>query len=1134
MDFHHEMEIQEILVGINRYNIEAIFSYLSFDFFSGNENTKNLVIQNILLVIEICPKQIDYIVKLCLLLFGQEKLFSIQLYNLLIHNFSQQAQYFISLGYKQGLFSQQLIFSTIRYFIEMKNERCAFLLSRWFVQDIIENSPEIYEKFIRFTSLKSNESDFLRKFKKVEPEKSPFGTSLIPNPFNNVLYSNNSYSNNLFSNNLYGQKNSFIKEDNELFYKELLEIIKKDDFEKITEKIPQLVSNSSIKMEPLSESNILLDSQLTVLDLCAFYNSINCFETLYEYLPIDSTKPFNLLHYAIAGRSIPIILSLIEKNFPTRGAVQCAIYFHLNEMIDLFVYKEDHVWGTKLFQSCHTNNIYSFIQIIDEIDNNIANDLNMSENINQEESDNHFIDSMLNESLLISIKRGFFEITQILLTKFKYFIDIKNIRDKDNNTIFMIASMNRDWKLLKFLFEIYPDLDVNFKNNNGHTSLSIAAYYGNYSIVNHLIQLTNSENILKSLASALNSPFKKSNNHNKTISSIMNAINISYNHQLDHQLDNKVNQYSKNQASNIHSIVLFQDTILCAAISCDNLYVFSSIKIPENLFGKTFDDIIKHDSIKIFKFFYENELCNKTESYDYLSKSVQFHAYNILKFILSNNIHKKLLKIIVAINEKINTEEEVLKFYTFSSIEHPKILQLLFEHFEIDPNNHFQSGHTLFTYAAKKSAIETFKFLVTLPNVDINIEDSDNYDPINEAYLAKCYPIFSMCIKHPSINFSKSTFVAETAMDILIQINDLEGIKIIVKNFPNINIASGTKSPLSLAMSKNSKEIYDYFMSLKSTGMNNQLLENAIRSNDADLVGKFLNEFENIDFYFDSGSTPLISAIKTGNMKILNKIFELFPNVDVNLCTKLSKEFPLVAALNSGYECVFNLILSQPKININVQTGLNQFLLSIAIPKKIPSIIDSILARNDLIMDHINKALFDSISYDDLSSFKKLIEYPGVDLETKNYCQQTPYEAACAFQNETKKEMCRLLKEKGVNTDVKSNSFGPVKINTSPLVSGEKINANYNKNLGEHNRSKLNKQNELQFELSKINQQNSDFLSPSLYKSSAFGHNDNESLTNNFGSMTNSNLSYQLSYPTHSNHIHNINNIKADDKKNLT
>ena len=95
-------------------------------------------------------------------------------------------------------------------------------------------------------------------------------------------------------------------------------------------------------------------------------------------MSIEDKEGFSFEHFAIAGGSIPIIFFLIEHQFPLDNCVQCSIYFHRNDLIDLFVAASPSkflnptaivnssadVWETPLFQSCHTNNVEVFLQML--------------------------------------------------------------------------------------------------------------------------------------------------------------------------------------------------------------------------------------------------------------------------------------------------------------------------------------------------------------------------------------------------------------------------------------------------------------------------------------------------------------------------------------------------------------------------------------------------------------------------------------------------------------------------------------------------------------------------------------------------------------------------------------------------
>lgn len=354
-------EIQQLLFSVEQETIEEICSIIiRSDYFENNEK-RNLLFSNISLLIDLRPKQFDQIIDLCILLNKMDPTnsFSSQLLNCLLDKLSQEQQYFIFKGYNNDLFSFNLIASSIEYLINSSQERKAYNLGRWFTEELYGQNRLLYGKISSFNFLRSSESEL---FKTKKNEAFLLGID------------------------------SKLPDDLKLF-----DILRNDDLEslqalikpisEIMTKKKHLLPIGSIYSQ-LTESSALLDEALSVFDICAYYNSINCFEKLCQLvetsnkyvqsLSQERVKSFNVMHYAIAGGSIQVILYLIDHKFPTDNCIQCAIYFHRNDLIDFFseIDKEipsnpmqllntsKDIWGTPLFQACHSNNVEVFLQMI--------------------------------------------------------------------------------------------------------------------------------------------------------------------------------------------------------------------------------------------------------------------------------------------------------------------------------------------------------------------------------------------------------------------------------------------------------------------------------------------------------------------------------------------------------------------------------------------------------------------------------------------------------------------------------------------------------------------------------------------------------------------------------------------------
>ena len=358
-------EIQQLLFSIDNNTIEEICSILIRSDYLENIDKLNILLSNISLLIELRPRKIDSIIDLCILLnkFDPTNSFAIQLFKYLLNKLSQEQQYFIFKGNYLDLFPFSLISSSIEYLINCSQEKKAFSLARWFIPKLIEYNRILFTKIFRFSFLKPVEKDIYKQNRSNHFLLNYRASSKLPTEV--AMF-------------------DILRNDNIEALKENIKI-----FSDVMMKKRHLLSIDSIYSQ-LTESSILLDENLSVFDICAYYNSIRCFEFLCSFVESgnkskflqsiyqEREKPFTVLHYAIAGGSIQIILSLINRKFPIEDCIQCAVYFHRNDLIDFFseidtetptdlmklLPSSKDVWGTPLFQSCHSNNIEILLQMI--------------------------------------------------------------------------------------------------------------------------------------------------------------------------------------------------------------------------------------------------------------------------------------------------------------------------------------------------------------------------------------------------------------------------------------------------------------------------------------------------------------------------------------------------------------------------------------------------------------------------------------------------------------------------------------------------------------------------------------------------------------------------------------------------
>lgn len=376
MNLQEVSEIQSLLFNIDEESLDVVTSILLDSTIFQNREKMDLLLSTLSLLINIRPKQIPTIVQLCKSLNSQNQSYdlSLQLFHYLLGDLSQEHQYFIYIGYRQLLFPIELIISTVAFFLRKGLQRQAFHLGRWYLLTYHHQFPHLHNIISNFNLLNPIEQEILWK-----PLHFDFiaHNKLSEAPLELVLY-------------------DAIMHDNFL------------EFQKLINHNPTVLTNQKhfFTVETLesrfTETVILTEDNPSIFDVCAYYDSLKCFKFLHSLAISDKNRTFlqtiekeknekfNVLHYAIAGGSVRVILFLIEINFPLDGAEECCIYYHRNELIHIFKPKkiqrnfvikdntEEEIlnnlnyikqftpsnWGTKLFQCCHSNNVEMFMHFL--------------------------------------------------------------------------------------------------------------------------------------------------------------------------------------------------------------------------------------------------------------------------------------------------------------------------------------------------------------------------------------------------------------------------------------------------------------------------------------------------------------------------------------------------------------------------------------------------------------------------------------------------------------------------------------------------------------------------------------------------------------------------------------------------
>ena len=148
----------------------------------------------------------------------------------------------------------------------------------------------------------------------------------------------------------------------------MLSILKNNDIDSLTNLYRQKKFDINSRIEPsILEINFFINNSPTLIQVAAFYNSIDCFQFLVNKrakLSLCDDQGISLIEYAAAGGSIDIVNYLLGIGFSINGSLHFAAMFHQHNMFDV-IYKNFpdllfsviRPYGTVLHQCAISENI---------------------------------------------------------------------------------------------------------------------------------------------------------------------------------------------------------------------------------------------------------------------------------------------------------------------------------------------------------------------------------------------------------------------------------------------------------------------------------------------------------------------------------------------------------------------------------------------------------------------------------------------------------------------------------------------------------------------------------------------------------------------------------------------------------
>ncbi|OHT13341.1 hypothetical protein TRFO_16545 [Tritrichomonas foetus] len=878
-----QLQLQYYLNNLDAYNIEATFSTLNDKGFIHDNKLINTLIINIRTSINIRPQQIDYLLKLCLYIKSVNPLFHQKLYSKIIQHFSRAHLYFIYHGYRQGLFKNGEIFPTITK-IPRKKDLYNFLL--WFAPEIEKSHKNILNFISKIKIFDETEKINMLNIQKIQENRD--------------------------------------KENDNIFA-----AIKNDNVKLLIDEKPS--ASYKVKLNQYTPYDFL--DNASILETCAFFGSYNCFDYLINCgFQITISNPmFHILHFAIAGGNTRLILHLLQNNICTDGALQCSIYFHRNEYIDLFSYTQisKHVWGTPIFQMCRSNNIYAFYALTfgEYSQKSNLKELDFTEKASNGET-----------PLFCLIKNEFVELFLEIIKNYEFRFDET---DDNGDTLLIRSIYSKNVELVEFL--VNQNVNCNICNYKGHSPLSIAAWCGNLKIVKVLHHHSNDENKINAMINAI-----RHNNHEI----------IKYLTQ-DSFYSTKSHMY----IDYVHS--------------SDNVYLFKKYgKIDDSVINQ----LIQHDAKGIIRYINDTQ-SSLFSNKDYFIQALKNEAFNVAKQIISSdsfifhdsfpfsslinyNVFTKLYsRFNFDVNMTNSAGDTLLNFCAKNNFI-PIVYILLKDHsldMNITNNVNMNALQTAYHY-------QNYELYSILLKSLINGDFKGN---INEfLYNAITLNDLSLIRHIWGIKGNK-----ELEFDPLLLSIKYQNTKIIDFFINNTMKIQGE----TLLEMINSKDIWLLqtaitFIQQGKVDLNeqafhehNNFLIKIIEIGDADLLNCVLKKSKfDVNLPSKMNKYPLIYALKLKKIDIIKLLCER-PDTDVNV-NELYTGTPLIISIKNNYLEVAKYLINHPRIDLNLTDSVGDTPLMIAALNGNYEIMELLLSHPNVDIDHKNR--YNKTAYSNATSSK--------------------------------------------------------------------------------------------------------------------------------------------------------------------
>ncbi len=307
------------------------------------------------------------------------------------------------------------------------------------------------------------------------------------------------------------------------------------------------------------------------------------------------------------------------------------------------------------------------------------------------------------------------------------------------------------------------------------------------------------------------------------------------------------------------------------------------------------------------------------------------------------------------------------------------------------------------------------------PNPQVEqLEESKEPKPIFELIASGDLQEVKKMLKD-SIDYYNHNQDGETALTVAIKNDDVEMVKLLVRDAViNLKNKEG-ETPLTLAIKRGNPEIIRLVCRRAKGSLKNNLGETplylAVEREDLFLVEELIQKGAKIDRK-SNGITALAHAASLNNFKAVGYLLK--EGATVNLPND-NGDIPLFIAIDNGYDIVAGILINKSKdpiSDVNWRTKIDETLLNIAIVKSHPEIVKILLNAGAYFesLDYFENSALHIAAREGNNEILSILINHGVELNARNLKGETPLMLAAKAE---KSYTVNYLVEQGADPGLK-------------------------------------------------------------------------------------------------------------------